>query len=188
MVQQRVIQEAVTAILGAIGEDLDRPGLRDTPERVARMYQELFRGLDQEPTDVLATGFEEGHNEPVVLRQIPFFSVCEHHLLPFVGEAHLGYIPKGRVVGASKLVRALEVLARRPQLQERLTRQVADALYEGIQPEGVVVRLSAEHLCMTIRGVQKPGVRVLTVATRGSFQESATSRDQLMSLVSGELR
>jgi GTP cyclohydrolase I len=183
--QAKAIEAAVATILESIGEDPQRPGLRETPKRVARMYQELFSGLDQDPKAVLATGFEEGHDEPVVLRDIPFYSVCEHHLLPFFGVAHLGYIPKGWVVGASKLVRALETVARRPQLQERLTRQLADALYEGLAPRGVAVMLSAEHLCMSMRGVQRPGTRVLTTATRGVFPEGGISREQFLALVQG---
>jgi GTP cyclohydrolase I len=142
------------------------------------MYAEFFSGLDQDPSEVLATGFEEGHREMVVLKHIPFFSVCEHHLLPFYGSASIGYVPKGRVVGASKLARALDILARRPQLQERLTSQVADTIFKAIGPDGVAVRISAEHMCMSLRGVRKPGSRVVTSASRGTLKtHEATIRE-----------
>jgi GTP cyclohydrolase I len=174
-------------MIDAIGEDRQREGLRETPRRVADMYAELFSGMDQDPREVLAVGFEEGHREMVVFRDIPFYSMCEHHLLPFFGNAHLGYIPNnnGRVVGASKLARVVEILARRPQLQERLTRQIADTITEAIQPDGVAVVIEAEHLCMTMRGIKKPGSNIITSATRGLFRNRAATRAEFLSLVKG---
>ena len=170
MVDQEKIREAVGLIIEAIGEDPTREGLADTPRRVAEMYAEFFSGLDADPAEALVTGFEEGHNEMVVLRDLPFFSVCEHHLLPFYGKAVIGYVPDGRVVGASKLARALDILARRPQLQERLTKQVADTIFSTLRPEGVAVILRAEHMCMSLRGVKKPGSELVTAVTRGTFK------------------
>jgi GTP cyclohydrolase I len=150
-VDQESIKAAVMEMLSAIGEDPDREGLRGTPRRIAEMYAEIFAGLDQDPRDVLAVGFEEGHKELVIVKDIPFYSMCEHHLLPFFGQAHVGYIPDGRVVGISKLARATEILARRPQLQERLTTQLADAIMDSLDPEGVGVVVEAEHLCYDAR-------------------------------------
>jgi GTP cyclohydrolase I len=170
LVDQEKIERAVASIIEALGEDAKREGLLNTPRRVAQMYAELFAGIGQDPAEVLATGFEEDHHEMVVLRRIPFFSVCEHHLLPFFGSAAVGYVPNGRVVGASKLVRALDIIARRPQLQERLTRQVVDAIFDAVKPQGVAVRLTAEHMCMSIRGVRKPGSQVVTSAARGTLK------------------
>ena len=186
MIQQQAIEECTTRLLEAIGEDPRRDGLRDTPRRVAAMYRELFQGLGQDPLEVLVTGFEEEHQESVVLRDIPFYSTCEHHLLPFFGVAHLGYIPNGWVVGASKLVRALETLARRPQLQERLTRQLADTLFEGLKPDGVAVVISAEHLYMSMRGICKPSTKIVTSATRGSFQTGPFNGKEFPGLVHRE--
>ena len=184
MVDREKIEQAVASIVEAIGEDPDREGLRDTPKRVARMYGEFFAGMAQDPTEVLATGFEEGHREIVVLRDVPFFSVCEHHFLPFYGSAHIGYIPAGRVVGASKLARALDILARRPQIQERLTNQLVDAVYDTLQPEGVGAILSAEHLCLSLRGAKKPGSKIVTSASRGSFRTQAATRREFLALLS----
>ena len=166
-----------------IGEDLTREGLRDTPERVARMYEEIFSGIGLDPIEAIDAIFEQDHQDPVVLRDIPFFSVCEHHLLPFFGRAHLAYIPNGRVAGLSKLVRALEIAARRPQVQERLTSQWADAVFDALTPSGVAAEVEAEHLCMSMRGVQKPGSRVRTIAIRGTFQDCAYNRDSLLALL-----
>ncbi|MBI2936308.1 MAG: GTP cyclohydrolase I FolE [Chloroflexi bacterium] len=180
MGQQEKIQAAVRAILEAIGEDPEREGLQRTPLRVAEMYRELFSGLGQDPREILATGFEEGYQGTVVVKDIPFYSVCEHHLLPFSGVAQVGYIPRGRIVGASKLVRALEVVARRPQLQERLTGQLADAVFEALGPDGVAVVVAAEHLCMSMRGVKKPGSRIVTTATRGDFSATGVSKGELL--------
>ncbi len=170
MVDQEKVREAVTSIIEAVGDDPEREGLRDTPQRVAQMYAELFSGVDQDPAEVLATGFDEAHDEMVVVQSIPFSSVCEHHLVPFFGSAAIGYVPDGRVVGVSKLARALDILARRPQLQERLTRQVVDAIFETVKPRGVAVRLTAEHMCMSVRGVRKPGSQVVTSAARGTLK------------------
>ena len=173
-IDEERIQRAVSEILVAIGEDPSREGLLDTPRRIAEMYREVFCGLQCDPREVLAVGFEEGHQEMIVLRDIPFYSMCEHHLLPFHGVAHIGYIPKGRVVGISKLARVVEILARRPQLQERLTSQIADTIVEGLRPQGVAVVVQAEHLCMTMRGIKKPGTVVVTSANRGLFRRMAT--------------
>ncbi|HEX6122057.1 MAG TPA: GTP cyclohydrolase I FolE, partial [Ktedonobacterales bacterium] len=150
------LRKAVRQIITAIGEDPEREGLLDTPRRVAEMYAEVFSGLRQDPADVLRVGFEVGHQEMVLVKDIPFYSMCEHHFLPFHGVAHVGYIPNGRVVGLSKLARALEILARRPQLQERLTSQLADVIMSTLEPSGVAIVVKAEHLCMTMRGIRKP--------------------------------
>ncbi len=177
------IRKAVREIIAAVGEDPDREGLRDTPRRVADMYAEVFSGLREDPADVLSVGFEVGHQEMVIVKDIPFYSMCEHHFLPFHGVAHVGYIPNGRVVGLSKLARAVEILARRPQLQERLTTQVADAIMKSLEPQGVAVVISANHLCMQMRGVRKPGSLTVTSAMRGVFQRSSATRAEFMSLV-----
>jgi GTP cyclohydrolase I len=179
------IERAVRDIIAAIGEDPAREGLAGTPDRVARMYAELFEGLRIDPRDALRVGFEEGHSEMVILKDIPFYSVCEHHLMPFHGSAAVGYVPDGRVVGLSKIARLVEGYARRPQLQERLTSQIADALMECLDPDGVAVVIEAEHLCMTQRGVRKPGSRMVTSATRGSFRKNNVTRAEFLSLVRG---
>ncbi|MEW6034343.1 MAG: GTP cyclohydrolase I FolE [Chloroflexota bacterium] len=188
MIDQAAIQSAVSSIIKAIGEDHAREGLVDTPSRVAEMYAELFAGMDMDPRAELAVGFEEGHREMVLLRDIPFYSMCEHHLLPFYGVAHVGYIPNknGRVVGASKMARVVEVFAKRPQLQERMTTQIADTIMEALQPAGVAVVIQAEHLCMTMRGIKKPGSNVVTSATRGLFRTRAATRAEFLSLVHGK--
>ena len=157
-------------MLLAIGEDPEREGLRDTPRRIAEAYVEVFGGLHVDAAEFLTVGFEEGHSEMVILRDIPFFSMCEHHFLPFHGSAHVAYIPRGRVVGISKIARLVDSVARRPQLQERLTSQIADALISALEPDGVAVAVEAEHLCMTMRGIKKPGSRMVTSAMRGTFQ------------------
>lgn len=177
------IKAAVREIIVAVGEDPEREGLRDTPRRVAEMYAEVFSGLREDPSDVLSIGFEEGHQEMVIVKDIPFYSMCEHHFLPFHGVAHVGYIPNGRVVGLSKLARAVEILARRPQLQERLSTQLADAIMKTLEPQGVAVVISANHLCMQMRGVRKPGSLTVTSAMRGVFQRSSATRAEFMSLV-----
>ena len=177
------IRKAVREIIRAVGEDPAREGLRETPRRVADMYAEVFSGLRQDPADVLRVGFEEGHQELVLVKDIPFYSMCEHHFLPFHGLAHVGYIPNGRVVGLSKLARAVEILARRPQLQERLTSQLADAIMTTLEPAGVAVVISASHLCMTMRGAQKPGSMTVTSAMRGVFQRNPATRAEFMSLI-----
>ena len=184
-VDQERIARAVREILEAIGEDPAREGLRETPRRIAEMYEELFTGLHQDPRDVLTTGFQEPHREMVILKNIPFYSLCEHHFLPFHGRAHVGYVPEGRIAGASKIARAVDILARRPQLQERLTGQIADAIMEGLSPDGVAVVIEAEHLCMTMRGVQKPGTTLVTSAIRGGFRRRAVTRAEFLALVRG---
>ncbi len=179
------IERAMREIIAAVGENPGREGLLDTPARVARMYAELFEGLRIDPTEYLKVGFEVGHDEMVILRDIPFYSVCEHHFMPFHGAAAVGYIPDGRVVGVSKLARLVEGYARRPQLQERLTGQIADAIMDTLQPDGVAVVIEAEHLCMTQRGVKKPGSRMVTSATRGLFRQNEVTRAEFLSLVRG---
>jgi GTP cyclohydrolase I len=176
---------AVRELLIAVGEDPDRPGLQDTPARVARAYAETFAGLWQDPYDVLTTTFDEDHDELVLVKDIPLYSTCEHHLVPFHGMAHIGYIPgdDGRVTGLSKLARLVEVYARRPQVQERMTSQIADALAEVLKPRGVLVVIEAEHLCMAMRGVRKPGTVTVTSAVRGIFRENSATRGEAMSLV-----
>lgn len=186
MVDQQKIEKAVLSIIEAIGEDPERGGLVGTPRRIAEMYAELFMGIDLDPREELTVSFEEGHREMVILRDIPFYSMCEHHLLPFYGVVHIGYIPKGRVIGASKLARVVEVLSRRAQLQERLTTQIAETIVEALQPDGVAVVIQAEHMCMTIRGVKKPGSNIITSATRGLFRTKAATRAEFMSLVQGK--
>jgi GTP cyclohydrolase I len=178
------IQQGVRLILEGVGEDVTRPGLVDTPERIARMYQELFSGLGEDPMPYLKTISGESHDEIILVREIPMFSICEHHLLPFQGVAHIAYIPKnGRIVGLSKLVRVLEALARRPQVQERLTTQLADTLMQGLEPKGVMVMIEANHLCMTIRGVKKPNSRITTSAVRGIFRTSEPTRTEALALI-----
>jgi GTP cyclohydrolase IA len=177
------IREAVRMILEAVGEDPDREGLRDTPARVARMYEEVFAGLHKNPADELNTFFNEHHDELVLVRDIPFYSMCEHHLVPFFGVAHVAYIPsKGRVTGLSKLARLVETVARRPQLQERITNLIADAVVEKLDPLGVAVYVEAEHLCMAMRGVNKPGSRTVTTAVRGIYKEDAQARSEILAL------
>ncbi len=177
------MREAVYEIIKAIGDNPEREGIRDTPRRVADMYAEVFAGLHQDPADVLRVGFEEGHQEMVLVKDIPFYSMCEHHFLPFHGVAHVGYIPNGRVVGLSKLARALEILARRPQLQERLTSQLADVIMSTLEPAGVAVVVKAEHLCMTMRGIKKPGSLTVTSAMRGAFRRGEATRAEFLALI-----
>ena len=186
-VDQPRIARAVREILLAIGEDPERDGLADTPARVARAYAEQFAGLRQRPEDVLTKVFDAGHDEMVLVRDIELYSTCEHHLVPFFGVAHIGYIPneKGQITGLSKLARLVDVYARRPQVQERMTSQIADALVANLEPRGVIVVIEAEHLCMSMRGVRKPGARTVTSAVRGVFRSSARTRAEAMSLVHG---
>jgi GTP cyclohydrolase I len=179
------IEQAVREILIAVGEDPDREGLQDTPSRVARMYQELFVGLTQDPAEHLKTAFTEKYDELVVLRDIPFNSMCEHHLMPFEGKAHVAYLPDGRVCGLSKLARVVEVFARRPQLQERLTSQIADLLMTELVAKGVAVVVSAVHACMTCRGVKKAGATMVTSAVRGLCRSDARTRAEVMTLLHG---
>lgn len=184
-VDQEKIRKAVIAIIEAIGDDPGREGLEDTPRRIAEMYAEIFSGMDRDPKEELIVGFEEGHREMVIIKDIPFYSMCEHHFLPFYGVAHVGYIPNasGRVVGASKLARVVEIIARRPQLQERITTQIAEAIVEAIKPDGVAVIIQAEHLCMTMRGIKKPGSNIVTSANRGLFRRQDATRAEFMSLI-----
>jgi GTP cyclohydrolase IA len=186
-VDQERIERAVREILLAVGEDPDRDGLIDTPARVARMYAEQFAGLRQEPEDVLNTVFDAEHDEIVLVRDIEVYSMCEHHLVPFFGKAHIGYIPnaKGEITGLSKLARLADVYARRPQVQERMTSQMADALMRILEPRGVIVVLECEHLCMSMRGVRKPGATTVTSAVRGIFRKEARTRAEAMSLLFG---
>jgi GTP cyclohydrolase I len=185
MVDEKLIKKAVASMITAIGDDPDREGLKDTPKRVAEMYTELFAGMNMDPMAELKVGYELGHSEMVILKDIPFYSMCEHHLLPFFGVVHVGYIPDvtGRVVGISKIARVVEILARRPQIQERMTTQIADAIVEGLQPQGVAVVVQAEHLCMVMRGVKKPGTNIITSAIRGTFRKKAASRAEFFSLI-----
>ncbi|RLC67324.1 MAG: GTP cyclohydrolase I FolE, partial [Chloroflexi bacterium] len=184
MIDQEKIKRAVALIIEAIGEDATREGLVETPRRIAEMYAELFEGLEKDPLDELTVFFEAGkHKEMIILKDIPFYSMCEHHFLPFHGVAHIGYIPNERIVGISKLARVVEILARRPQLQERLTGQIADAIMEGLQPQGVGVVVEAEHLCLTMRGIKKPGSIVVTSANRGLFRRNLATRQEFLSLV-----
>ena len=188
MIDQLKIEKAMISIIEAIGENPARQGLENTPQRVAEMYSELFSGLNQDPAEELTVGFEEGHRELVIVKDIPFYSMCEHHLLPFYGTAHLGYIPStnGIVAGVSKLARVVEIVAKRPQLQERMTSQIADAIAKALNPDGVAVVIEAEHLCMTMRGIKKPGANVVTSATRGSFRSKVATRAEFLSLVQGK--
>jgi GTP cyclohydrolase I len=181
------IERAVREILLAIGEDPERDGLRETPARVARTYAEQFGGLGMRPADVLTTVFDADYDEMVLVRDIELYSMCEHHLVPFVGRAHVGYIPneKGQITGLSKLARLVDLYAKRPQVQERMTSQIADALMTTLEPRGVVVIIEAEHLCMSMRGVRKPGAKTVTSAVRGSFLCSDSTRAEAMSLLTG---
>lgn len=186
MTDKNRIKVAVREILEAIGEDPDREGLKETPDRVARMCEEIFAGLNKDPRDVIKVFNEEGHEEIVMVKDIPLYSICEHHLLPFVGVAHVVYIPnKGKIVGLSKLARLVDVVAKRPQLQERLTSEIANIIMETVQPLGVAVVVEAEHLCMTMRGVRKPGSKTVTSALRGIVQTQAKTRAEVMSLIRG---
>ena len=183
------IEKAVREIIEALGEDPDREGLVDTPERVAAFYAEVFDGLHRDPGDVVDAFFgEEHYQEIVMVREIPFYSMCEHHFVPFHGQAHVAYIPRGQVTGLSKLARLVEGFARRPQMQERLTAQVADALTERLQPLGVMVVVEAEHLCMSMRGVRKPGATTVTSAVRGIMESQPATRAEAMSLLFGTTR
>jgi GTP cyclohydrolase I len=185
-VDQPRIERAIREILAAIGEDPDRDGLVETPRRVARAYAEMYAGLHQDPSDVLSTFFELDHQELVLVKDIPFYSTCEHHLVPFHGSAHVGYIPsdEGRVTGLSKLARLVEVYARRPQVQERLTTQIVEALMTHLKPKGAIVVIECEHMCMSMRGIRKPGAKTVTSAVRGQIRETAT-RAEAMSLILG---
>ncbi len=182
------IERAVREILAAVGENPDREGLRDTPRRVARMYAELFSGLHDDPRVHLRKFFTEKYDEVVLVRDISFESVCEHHLMPFTGKAHIGYLPKGRVIGLSKLARVVEGVAHRPQVQERMTETIADLLIEELQAQGVAVVIEAVHTCMTVRGVRKPGAVCVTSAMKGAFRSNPSTRAEIMTLIYGDRR
>ncbi len=179
------IERAVREILAAVGEDPDRDGLLETPARVARMYAELFAGLSLQPGRHLQKTFDEQYDELVLVRDITFNSMCEHHLLPFIGKAHVGYLPRGKVVGLSKLARVVDEVSKKPQVQERMTHQIADLLQQELDPKGVIVMLEASHSCMTIRGIRKPGSLTITNAVRGLFKTNVSSRAEVMSLIHG---
>jgi GTP cyclohydrolase I len=179
------IRAAVRELLLAVGEDADREGLVETPDRVARMYAELFAGLGKDPRELLQKKFTQKYDEMLLEKDIEFASICEHHLLPFLGKAHVAYLPNGQIVGLSKLARVVELLARRPQVQERMTEELADLLMEELEPRGVGVVLEASHTCMTIRGVRKPGSLCITSAMRGAFKENESTRAELMALIYG---
>lgn len=182
------IKQGVCLILEGIGEDLAREGLKDTPARVAGMYEEIFSGLKEDPSKIIQTTFAENHDEMVLVKDIPFYSICEHHLMPFIGKAHLAYIParSGQITGISKLARVVDVIARRPQVQERLTTAIADTLVSSLDPRGVLVIIEAEHLCMSMRGVQKPGAITVTSAVRGIMLTNDASRAEALALIRGK--
>jgi GTP cyclohydrolase IA len=188
MIDEAKIQTAVKMLIEAIGENPLREGMEGTPRRVAEMYSELFAGIGKDPKEDLKVGFEEGHREMVIVRDIPFYSMCEHHMLPFYGVAHVGYVPnkEGRVVGASKLARVVEIVSKRPQLQERLTTIIADAVMDAMKPDGVGVVVQAEHLCMIMRGIKKPGSALVTSALRGTFRSKIETRNEFFSLLQGK--
>ena len=183
LVDRERAEAAVRELLCALGEDPEREGLLETPRRVVAAFEETLGGREVDIPALLSVGFEEGHDEMVILRDVPFFSTCEHHLMPFHGVAHVGYVPNGRVVGLSKLARLVDAIARRPQLQERLTAQIVDMLMDTLSPQGAGVAVEAEHLCMQMRGIKKPGSRMLTSAMRGSFREQEETRAEFLSLV-----
>ena len=183
MMDEDKIRQAVRLLLEGIGEDPNREGLMETPNRIARMCHEVFGGLEADAAEHLSKTFSVDRNELVVEKDIPFQSVCEHHLLPFFGKAHIAYVPNGRVVGLSKLARTVEVFARRPQIQEQLTGQICDAIMDILQPQGVMVMLEAEHMCMTMRGVRKPGTQTVTLATRGCFEGDQALQNRFFQMV-----
>jgi GTP cyclohydrolase IA len=185
---QEKIKKAVRDILEAVGENPDRDGLKDTPRRVAEMYGEIFAGLNKNAKEDLKVGFELGHREMVVLKDIPFYSMCEHHLLPFFGIAHVGYIPakEGRIVGISKIARVVETIARRPQVQERMTTDIVDTIFKTLKATGAGVVLQAEHMCMIMRGIKKPGSNVITSALRGTFKTDGVTRAEFFSIIQGK--
>ncbi len=183
-VNRAQIEDAVRLILEAIGEDPNREGLLDTPKRVAKMYEEVFQGLNQDPKEYFETVFGEDHEEVVLVKDIPFYSMCEHHLVPFYGKAHVAYIPRnGKVTGLSKLARAVDAVVKRPQLQERITSTIAESILEKLDPHGVMVVVEAEHMCMTMRGVKKPGSQTVTTAARGVFADDERARAEVLSLI-----
>ena len=183
MIDKEKIKQGVRLLLEGIGEDVNREGLLDTPDRVARMYEEIFAGLEQDAKEPLSRTFHAKDNEMVVEKDITFYSTCEHHLMPFYGKAHVAYIPDGKVVGLSKLARTVEVYAKRPQLQEQLTAQIADALMEYLNPKGAIVMIEAEHMCMTMRCVKKPGSKTVTFTARGEFEGNEALQNRFFALV-----
>ncbi len=185
MIDKEAIQDAVGRIIAGLGVEGSSDGLQETPTRVAVAYEELFSGVGKDPSEELESCFIEEHDDLVMVRDMPLYSMCEHHLLPFFGKAHIGYVPNGKVAGVSKLARVVEILSRRPQLQERLTEQAADTIYEAVSPDGLAVIINAEHLCMTMRGIQKPGTRIVTLAARGRFEKGRFSKEQLISILQG---
>ena len=184
MIDRDRIERAMREVVAAIGDDLVRTRIVETPRRVADMYAYLFSGLDADPKEVLATAFDEKHRDLVVLKDVSFSSMCEHHLLPFFGVAHIGYVPNGRVVGVSKLARTLDILAKRPQMQERLTDQLVDVIYETIHPDGVAAILKAEHMCMSLRGVRKAGSSIVTSSSRGTLKTQVGAMNAFLAMVS----
>ncbi|WP_312095459.1 GTP cyclohydrolase I FolE [Aminipila sp.] len=183
MIDKEKIQAGVKLLLEGIGEDIYREGLAETPERIARMYEEIYGGMYEDATEHLSKRFHVKNNEMVIEKDIVFYSTCEHHLLPFYGKVHIGYIPSGEVVGLSKLARTVDVFAKRLQLQEQLTAQIADALMDNLSPKGVIVMIEAEHMCMTMRGIKKPGSKTVTVVTRGGFQEDEALQNRFLQMV-----
>jgi GTP cyclohydrolase I len=183
MMNKEKIEQGVKLILEGIGEDIERPGLKDTPYRVSKMFEEIFSGLKKPEEDLLKPIEGESHDEMVLLKDIPFYSICEHHLLPFIGKAHIAYIPSGKIVGLSELAKALEHFAKRPQVQERLTANLADLIMEKLKPRGCMVVIDAEHLCMSMRGIKKPGARTVTSAVRGIFRSKQSTREEMLSLI-----
>lgn len=183
MVDTKKVEEAVRLLLEGIGEEPEREGLKETPKRVARMYEELFAGMDASAKEHLSKVFAASESGMVIERDIPFYSVCEHHMLPFYGKVHIAYLPEGKVVGISKLARTVEVFARRLQIQERLTGQIADAIMESLQPAGVLVMAEAEHMCMTMRGIKKPGSKTVTISTRGCAERDPELKQEFFSLI-----
>lgn len=184
MVDKERIKSAVREILFAIGDNPDRPGLKDTPDRIARMYDEIFAGLYKDPKSEIKMFSEENHEEMIVVKDIPLYSVCEHHLLPFIGVAHVVYVPrKGNIVGLSKIARIVDIIAKKPQLQERLTSEIADVIMDALNPLGVGVIVEAEHLCMTMRGIKKPGSKTVTSELRGIIKTDARTRNETMALI-----
>jgi len=181
---KKKIETAVKEILKALGEDLKRKDIKDTPKRVAQMYAEIFSGVDKDPRKELEVILDQKHDEIILLKNIPLQSICEHHLLPFIGRAHVAYIPKdGRVTGLSKLARVVDILAKRPQIQERLTTQIADIIMEKLKPQGCMVIIEAEHLCMSMRGIRKPGTLTVTSVVRGVFKENEKTRAETLALI-----
>ena len=183
MVNKEKIKEAVKLLLEGIGEDCDREGLKETPDRVARMYEELFEGMEETAEEHLSRTFTAENNEMILEKDITFYSTCEHHLMPFYGKVHIAYVPDGKVVGISKLARTVEVFSRRLQIQEKLTAQIADAIMESLNPKGVMVMVQAEHMCMSMRGIKKPGSKTVTVVSRGLFEKDENLKNTFLKLV-----